>query len=164
MRSFLASGIALGMAAIPALIGGAAQAQLASQSSQFSGTVPPLCRVTDLVNPTTTMSFLNDKLSGTTNDFSFESNGNIALQLRAVDVVSAPDGTGNYTWAAGLKVNNGAELASATQAGASATVAYPNGLTSNDDFQMTLSVSAPQGQLMRQGTYVAVVTTDCIVN
>lgn len=143
---------------------GAAFAQLASSSSEFSGTVPAVCQVADPVNSATPMSFANNVLSGTTNAFSFESNGNVALQLRQVQVVAAPENTGNYAWNAGLRVNNGAQLASATQAGGSATVGYPNGLTANDDFQMTLAVSAPQNVLMRQGTYTAIVTTDCVVN
>ena len=43
-------------------------------------------------------------------------------------------------------------------------IPYANGLTANDDFQMTLAVSAPDNVLMAQGTYTATVTTDCIAN
>ena len=139
-----------------------AQAQLASQSTQFSGSVPALCRVADSVNATTPMSFNGTTLSGVSDDFSFESNGNVNLQLRAVQIDSAPDNTGNYAWAGGLRINNGQQLASSTPQAASSLVNYPNGLTANDDFQLTLNISAPQGALMAQGTYVATVTADCI--
>jgi hypothetical protein len=146
---------AVSLAAIPA------QAQLASQSSQFTGTVPALCRVADAVNATTAMTYANNTLSGTTNPFSFESNGNVSLQLRAVEIVGAPSGSESYNWAAGLRVNNGAQLAQATQNGASSAVPYANGLTANDDFQMTLAI-ANGGNMLAQGTYIANVTTDCI--
>jgi hypothetical protein len=138
------------------------KAQLASQSTQFSGTVPPVCQVVDPVQASTPLSYQGNTLSGTTNAFSFESNGNVALQLRQVQIDSAPSGTGNYGWNAGLKVNNGEQLAQSTQNAPSSSVAYPNGLNSNDDFQMTLNISAPNNTLMNQGTYVATVTTDCI--
>jgi hypothetical protein len=141
-----------------------AHAQLASQSTQFSGTVPAVCQVVDPVQASTPMSYQGNTLSGTTNDFSFQSNGNVALQLRAVQIESAPVNTGNYVWNAGLKVNNGNQIATSTQSAPSSPVAYPNGLTANDDFQMTLSISAPGGTLMAQGVYVATVTTDCIAS
>lgn len=147
---------AVSLAAIPA------QAQLASQSTQFSGSVPALCRVADSVNATSPMSFDGTKLSGVSNAFSFESNGNVNLQLRAVQINEAPSNTSGYSWNGGLRVNNGQEVLASTQDGASWLANYPNGLTANDDFQMTLSVNAPSGSLMSQGTYVATVTTDCI--
>jgi hypothetical protein len=158
LRSFAAaaSGLTLALAGLPA------SAQLASQSSEFSGTVPAICQVADPVNASTPMSYVDGVLSGTTNAFSFASNGAVQLQLRQVQINAAPANTGNYTWNAGLQVNNGAQVTSATQAGASAVIPYANGLTANDDFQMTLAVSAPQGTLMAQGTYTALVTTDCI--
>ena len=146
---------AVSLAAIPA------QAQLASQSSQFTGTVPALCRVADAVNATTAMTYADNTLSGVTNPFSFESNGNVSLQLRAVEIVGAPSAASNYNWAAGLKVNNGAQVAQATQNNASSAVPYANGLTANDDFQMTLAI-ANGGNMLAQGTYIAQVTTDCI--
>ena len=146
---------AVSLAAIPA------QAQLASQSSQFTGTVPALCRVADAVNATTAMTYANNTLSGTTNAFSFESNGNVSLQLRKVEVVGAPSAASNYTWAAGLRVNNGAQLAQATKDNASVAVPYANGLTNNDDFQMTLNITNG-GAMLAQGNYIAQVTTDCI--
>lgn len=152
----LALGAILLTASLPAY------AQLASQTSEFSGTVPPICQVADPVNASTPMTYTNGVLSGTTNAFSFASNGPVQLQLRQVAIQASPAGTGNYTWAAGLQVNNGAQVTSSTQAGASAIIPYANGLTANDDFQMTLAVSAPQGVLMAQGTYTALVTTDCI--
>ncbi len=139
-----------------------AQAQLASQSTQFSGSVPPVCQVVDPVQASTPMTFQGNTLSGVTNAFSFESNGNVALQLRQVQIDAAPENTGNYAWNAGLRINNGQQLAQATQNAASSSVPYPNGLTANDDFQMTLNISAPNNVLMAQGTYVATVTTDCI--
>lgn len=139
-----------------------AQAQLASQSTQFSGSVPALCRVADSVNATTPMNFNGTVLSGVSDDFSFESNGNVNLQLRAVQIDEAPSSATGYSWAGGLRINNGAEIANANPQSASALVNYPNGLTGNDDFQMSLTVSAPQGVLMAQGTYVATLTTDCI--
>lgn len=144
------------LAALPA------NAQLASQSSQFTGTVPAVCQVADPVNATTPMTYQGNTLTGTTNAFSFESNGNVSLQLRQVQIDAAPANTGNYTWAGVLKVNNGANVTSATQAGASAVIPYANGLTANDDFQMALTVSAPAGVLMAQGVYTATLTTDCI--
>jgi hypothetical protein len=144
------------------LSGGAANAQLASQSSEFSGTVPAICQVADPVNASTPMSYVDGVLSGTTNAFSFQSNGAVQLQLRQVQINASPANTGNYTWNGVLKVNNGANVASSTQAGASAVVPYPNGLTANEDFQMSLAVSAPAGTLMAQGNYVALLTTDCI--
>lgn len=164
MLRILTSLAAMSTAAAPFLFLPAANAQLASQSSEFSGSVPPLCRVADPVNTSTPMSFDGNQLAGTTNAFSFESNGNIALQLRQVQILNAPDQTAGYTWAAGLRVNNGNQIAGSTQDGASASIPYANGLTANDDFQMTLRVSAPGNNLMRQGNYVALVTTDCIVN
>lgn len=147
---------AVSLAAMPA------QAQLASQSSQFSGTVPAVCQVADPVNATTPMTFSGGVLSGTTNAFSFQSNGNVSLQLRQVQIDAAPANTGNYTWGGVLKVNNGADITSATQAGASAIIPYAAGLTANDDFQMSLTVSAPNGVLMAQGTYTGTLTVDCL--
>lgn len=154
--------LALAAAGASLLAAAPASAQLASQSSEFSGTVPAICQVADPVNATTPMTYVNGVLSGTTNAFSFQSNGAVQLQLRQVQINAAPANTGNYTWAAGLQVNNGAQITSSTQAGASAIIPYANGLTANDDFQMSLAVSAPQGTLMAQGTYTALVTTDCI--
>lgn len=148
----------MGAAAMPA------QAQLASQSTQFSGSVPAICQVVDQVNASSPMTYVNGVLSGESQPFSFASNGSVALQLRQVAINAAPESTGNYTWNAGLKVNNGAQITSATQAGASAVIPYANGLTANDDFQMTLAVNAPANVLMAQGTYTATVTTDCIAN
>lgn len=152
--------------ALFSLIGftGAANAQLASQTTQFNGTVPAVCQVADPVNASTPMAFNNNVLSGQTNAFSFQSNGNVALQLRAVNIVGAPEGAGNYNWAAGLKVNNGNQLAQATQNDPSSAVPFVNGLTANDDFQMTLSITAPGSTLLAQGNYIALVTTDCIAN
>lgn len=138
------------------------KAQLASQSSQFSGTVPAVCQVVDPVNASTAMSYQGNTLSGTTNAFSFESNGNVNLQLRAVQIDSAPENSSSYYWNAGLKVNNGNTIATSNQNAPSSAVNYPNGLTANDDFQMTLNISAPNNVLLSQGTYVATVTTDCI--
>lgn len=148
----------MGAAAMPA------QAQLASQSTQFSGSVPAICQVVDQVNASSPMTYVDGVLSGSSQPFSFASNGSVALQLRQVDINAAPANTSNYTWNAGLKVNNGAQITSATQAGASAVIPYANGLTANDDFQMTLAVNAPANVLMAQGTYTATVTTDCIAN
>lgn len=157
-RSF--AGVA-GLAAL-ALNALPASAQLASQSSEFSGTVPAICQVADPVNASTPMTYVDGVLSGTTNAFSFQSNGAVQLQLRQVQINAAPANTGNYTWNAGLRVNNGAQITGSTQAGASAVIPYANGLTANEDFQMTLAVSAPAGTLMAQGVYTALVTTDCI--
>lgn len=156
----IALGAGIGLASLSLSL--PSYAQLASQSTQFSGSVPALCRVADSVNATTPMSFNGTTLSGVSDDFSFESNGNVNLQLRAVQIDQAPANTSGYSWNGGLRVNNGAQLASATPDGASALVNYPNGVTANDDFQMTLSISAPQGALMAQGAYIATLTTDCI--
>ena len=148
----------MGLAAMPA------QAQLASQSTQFSGSVPAVCQVADTVNTSSPMSYVDGVLSGESQAFSFESNGSVALQLRQVQINARPGNATNYSWAAGLRVNNGVQLASATQDGASAVIPYADGLTPNDDFQMTLAIRAPEGVLMAQGNYVATVTTDCIAN
>lgn len=158
MKRFLFAVASFGLIAANA----PANAQLASQSSEFSGSIPAICQVADPVNASTPMTYVDGVLSGTTNAFSFQSNGAVQLQLRQVQINAAPANTGNYTWAAGLQVNNGAQITSSTQAGASAIIPYANGLTANDDFQMSLAVSAPQGVLMAQGTYTALVTTDCI--
>lgn len=158
MKRFLFAAASFGLIAANA----PANAQLASQSSEFSGSVPAICQVADPVNASTPMTYVDGVLSGTTNAFSFQSNGAVQLQLRQVQINASPANTANYTWAAGLQVNNGAQITSSTQAGASAVIPYANGLTANDDFQMSLAVSAPQGVLMAQGTYTALVTTDCI--
>lgn len=148
----------VGAAAVPV------QAQLASQSTQFSGSVPAVCQVADTVNTSSPMTYVDGVLSGVSEAFSFQSNGSVALQLRQVQINASPANATNYNWDAGLRENNGVQLASATQEGASAVLPYANGLTANDDFQMTLSVRAPEGVLMAQGNYVATVTTDCIAN
>ena len=141
-----------------------AQAQLASQSTKFSGSVPAICEVVDVVSSSSPMTYVDGVLSGTSQPFSFQSNGGVALQLRQVEVNTAPANTASYAWNAGLLVNNGAGITSSTQERPSAVVPYANGLTARDDFQMTLAVSAPEGVLMAQGNYVATVTTDCIAN
>lgn len=141
-----------------------AQAQLASSSTQFDGTVPAICQVVDQVNASSPMTFLDGKLSGVSQAFSFESNGSVALQLRQVQINSQPAQANNYNFNAGLKIYNGNEIASATQEAMSQVIPYAKGLTANDDFQMTLTISAPKDTLMAQGQYVATVTTDCIAN
>lgn len=141
-----------------------AQAQLASSGTQFDGSVPAICQVVDKVNASSPMKFLDGKLSGESQAFSFESNGGVALQLRQVQINTKPQNANNYSFDAGLKIYNSSEIASANQDGMSQVIPYANGLTTKDDFQMTLTISAPKDTLMAQGQYVATVTTDCIAN
>lgn len=159
MVRFLAAvsgGALLAASALPA------SAQLASQTTEFSGSVGAICRVGTPIQANTPMAFLDDALSGTTGAFSFESNGPVALQLRQVQINASPAGTADYTWDLGLSVHNGARITGATQAGASAVIPYNNGLAVNDNFAMDLKVSAPQGVLMAQGTYAATAVIDCL--
>jgi hypothetical protein len=155
--------IGAGAIAISAATTPAAFAQLASQNSIFQGTVPPVCQVADAVQPTTPLSYLNNQLTGVTNPFSFQSNGNVSLQLRQVEVLAAPAGTNAYQYRLGLNVNNGAELLAADSAAGSGPVNYPNGLTANDDFTMSMAVSAPGNSLMAQGAYQIRGTVDCVI-
>jgi len=139
----------------------AAVAQLASQSSTFTGTVGAICTVSDAVQATTPM-FINGagtELSGVTDNFSFISNGPVAVQLRAVEINAQPAGTSAYTFGGSLN-KDGSLIASSTPAAASAAVNYA-ALASTDLFTMGLSVQN-SGNVLAQGTYTAVLTTDCI--
>ena len=83
------------VAALAAMSGLPSFAQLASQESTFTGTVPAVCTVSDQVQATTPMSLNGGgtELSGLTDDFNFLSNGAVSVQLRAVNVTAQPAGT-----------------------------------------------------------------------
>ena len=152
-----------GLAALTALATATpAQAQLASQSTEFTGSVGAICRVGTPIQAQTPLAFVNDTLNGTTGAFSFESNGPVSLQLRQVQINASPANTANYTYDLGLNVHNGARITGATQAGASAVIPYANGLAVNDNFAMELTIAPPEGTLIAQGTYTATAVVDCL--
>ena len=150
-------------AALAVASGVPAFAQLASQEPTFNGTVPVVCTVSDQVQATTTMSLNGGgtELSGLTNDFNFQSNGAVSVQLRAVNVTAQPTGTSTYSFAGSLN-DSGVLIASATAASASSVVSYSDGLDGKEDFSVGLLISDPGGAVLNPGTYTAVLTTDCI--
>ncbi len=152
------------VAALAAMSGLPSFAQLASQESLFTGTVPAICTVSDQVQATTPMS-LNaggSELSGVTDEFNFISNGAVSVQLRAVAVQAQPAGTAGYGFAGSLN-DSGTLIASATPKAASSVVPYASGLAGNEDFSMGLVIS-DSGSVLNQGTYTALLTTDCLAN
>ena len=153
------------VAALAAVSGLPSFAQLASQESTFTGTVPAVCTVSDQVQATTPMSLNGGgtELAGLTDDFNFLSNGAVSVQLRAVNVTAQPAGTAGYNFSGSLN-DSGTLIASATAAGASSVVSYAGGLAGNEDFSMGLLISAPGGAVLNQGSYTAVLTTDCIAS
>ena len=152
-----------GLLALAAINGLPAFAQLASQDSTFTGTVPAICTVSDQVQATTpmTLSGGGTVLAGETDQFNFVSNGAVSVQLRAVDVLAQPTGTGAYSFDGRLE-DSGTSIATATPSSASSLVAYNGGLGGNEDFTMGLDISAPGGAVLAAGTYTAKLTTDCI--
>ena len=155
------------VAGIVALLGlnAPVMAQLASQESTFTGTVPAVCTVSDQVQATTPMSLNGGgtELAGLTDDFNFISNGAVSVQLRAVNVTAQPAGTNSYKFDGSLNDSN-TEIATATANNSSAAVPYPSGLVGNEDFSMGLVISVPNGSVLTQGQYTAVLTTDCIAS
>lgn len=141
-----------------------AGAQLASQSTQFQGSVGDICNVADPVNATTPMSYNNGVLQGETNAFSFQSNTAPNLQLRAVQVDYAPTGN-NASYELQLKDEDQNQyILTSTPANASGWWSYDQPLTSNDKYRMRLRVTAPTGQILSAGYYAVTATTDCIVS
>lgn len=152
-------------AALAVASGVPAFAQLASQESTFTGTVPVVCTVSDQVQATTPMSLNGGgtELAGLTDDFNFESNGDVSVQLRAVNVTAQPAGTTSYSFDGSLN-DSGTEIASATANNGSSAVPYSGGLAGNENFSMGLLISAPGGAVLNPGSYTAVLTTDCIAS
>lgn len=161
MLQRLAMGIGLALLGATAL---PAQAQLASSSTQFSGTAPQICQVGAPIQAETPMAVTNggNGLMGETSAFSFVSNTPVGLQLRSVTIDSAPTGA-NGSYVAGLHDGaSGGVLLTATNANASTVKDYAEPLTSTNTFKMRLNIEAPTGSTLTAGNYVSTVTVDCL--
>lgn len=145
-----------------AVFGIPANAQLGSQTTTFSGTIPLSCNASGNQNANLVLTQL-DNFEGNSNSITFNSNGAVKLQLDTVNIIAAPAGTTNYIWTATLKNSGNNVIASADSASGSSPVTFANGLTNQNSFTVGLSVQNSTGNLI-PGLYTAEVTIDCISN
>ena len=152
------------VAALAAMSGLPSFAQLASQYSTFTATVPPICTVSDTVQGTTPMTLNGGgtELTGITDDFNFVSNGAVSVQLRSVSVIDQPTGTSGYSFTGSLN-DSGAPINWANATSADPPVAYASGLAGDEDLSMGLTIS-DSGSMLLPGTYTSILTTDCIAS
>lgn len=154
------AGVAASLLALASPVG----AQLASQTTNFSGTIPVACNVLSGNGQNANLVLTQlDNFQGSSSTITFEANADVNLQLAAVDIVAAPQGTSNYTWLATLNDAGNNVIASADPSNASSTVNYSNGLTNQQSFTVKLSIQ-PNTSFLLPGTYTANVTLDCLAN
>jgi len=153
-----------GVAASLLALASPVDAQLASQTTNFTGTVPAACNVLGGGNQNANLVLTQlDNFQGSSNSISFEANADVNLQLAAVSIVAAPQGTSNYTWLATLNDAGNNVIASADPSNASSLVNYSSGLTNQQTFTVKLSIQ-PNTSFLIPGTYTADVTLDCLAN
>ena len=137
-----------------------AQAQLSSQTTSFTGTVPLSCDLTSGSSSVTMTANGSNSISGTTPSFYYTSNAAVKLALSPVTVNATPTGT-SYNWQAVL-FKGGTSVATTDESSSSpAEVSYSSGLSSSDAFTLQMNVNS-SSSTMAVGTYTGTITLDCL--
>ena len=138
-----------------------AQAQLASQSTSFTGSVPLTCDLTSGTSSATMSASASTSIVGNTPSFYFTSNAAVKLALSPVTVNAAPTGTNSYNWQAVLFEGANSVATTDESSSSPAEVSYSSGLSSSDTFSLEMTVIS-SGSTMAVGTYTGTVTLDCL--
>lgn len=150
--SFPVLGIAIAMPA-------AVQAQLASQTTTFSGDVPGTCQFDLGANQNVSMSPSGATLSGTSSNIGILANGSVNVALADVTMTANPANTTPAPTATLNNVTGGAAvLGTATPGNNMGSTALNN--SSNQSHNVTIGMAVTGATL--PGTYTTTVVLQCL--
>ena len=136
-----------------------AQANLASQTTTFSGDVPGTCSFPAGSGQSVTMLPSGATLSGTSTAITVRANGSVNLSLSALTFTANPNGTTPTATATLNNVTGGASvLGTATVGTDMASTALNN--TANQDHDVTIGMAVAQAT--EPGTYTTTVVLTCL--